>query len=274
MDWSFLTGLGTIILAIATILYVTQSRLQTQALMKQVNLQIGQQIPRLFIKRVDFEPNSLKIEIQNAGNTPAYWVGLETMFFVIGQRLYSDQHGDNEISWGESVKLREEGKTIFSKYFWIGPDRPKLRFENREVDAGNAVSFLSPQGVSVYFPPNSVVQTETRPIFLISWRGDQGLRSYKGFDYNEFREFLLSNSIRAAAVVMSLVCKDTGETVHGQGYVASFVVRPDLDHSLVDSGRNSQRFDFIPLSHEEQLSGNSWIPNDHYQNTYSNWHVF
>lgn len=272
MDWNFLTGLGTLILAIATILYVTQSRLQTQVLMKQVNLQIGQQIPRLFIRQVTFEANSLKMEIQNAGSTPAYWVGLETRFFVIGQRLYSDQHSDNEINWGEAVKLHEQGNTIYSKYFWTGPT--KLRFENKEVDADTAVSFLSPQGVSVYFPPNSVVLTETRPMFLVSWKGDQGLPASKGFEYNEFREFLLSNNIRAVAVVMSLMCKDAGETVHGQGYVASFVVRTDLDHSLVESSKNSHRFDFIPLSHEEQLSGNSWTRYDDYRNTFSNWHVF
>lgn len=272
MDWSFLGGLGTIILAIATILYVNQSRLQTQVLMKQVNMQIGQQIPHLTIRQLTVEPNSVKMEIQNTANAPAYWVGLETKFYVIGQRLYRDQHSDNEISWGESIKLREEGKTIFYKYYWTGPT--KLKFENREVDADNAVSFLSPQGISGYFPPNSTVQVETRPMFLISWKGDQGLRTYQGFEYDKFREFLLSNNIRAAAVVMTLVCKDTAETVHSQGYAASFVVRTDLDHSLADSGKNSQRFDFIPLSHEERLSGDSWTRYDDYRNSYSNWHVF
>jgi len=274
MDWSFLAGIGTIALAIATFLFVYQSRRQTQVLFRQLNLQTGQQIPRLFIRQVDFERNSIKINIQNAANIPASWVGLETRFFVVGQRLYADQTGDNEISWGEAVRLRDEGKTIYAKYYWLGPDLQKLRFENREVHADAAVSFFSPPGVSVYFPPNSTIQVETTPIFTISWKGEDGLPSYQGFDYNEFRNFLLSNNVRAAAIVMELLCKDTAEMVHSQGPIASFAVRTDLDRSLVDSSKNTQRFDFIPLSHAEMLSEKSWTPYDHYRNTYSSWHVF
>jgi hypothetical protein len=272
MDWNFLVGIGTIILALATILYVYQSRLQTQILTKQINLLTGQQIPRLFIKQIDFEANSLKLEIQNITNVPAFWMGLETNFYVIGQRLYPNQNSDTEISWGEAVKLRDEGKTIYEKYFWSG--QTKLKFQDKEVDTDTAISFFSPQGASVYLPPNSTIQVTSRPIFLVSWKENQGLKSYKGFEYSEFREFLLYNNIRAAAIVLTLTCKDSAEIEHSQGYAASFVLRTDLDHSLIDSSKNTRRFDFIPLSHDERLSGDSWTPNDSYNNTFSNWHVF
>ena len=274
MDWNFLVGIGTIILAIATFLYVNQSRIQTKILAKQVNLQTGQQIPRLLTSQLHFDTNSIKINIENATNVPAYWVGLETRFFIIEQKLYPDQQSDTEISWGEAVKLRDEGKIIYGKYFWSGNNKLKLKFQNRDVNPDAATSFFSPQGVSVYFPPHSTIQCETRPIFVISWKGEQGLLQYQGFDYKEFREFLLDNNIRAVAIVMTLLCKDAGEMMHSQGYVASFVVRTDLDRSLVESSVNSRRFDFIPLSHEERLSGDSWTPGENYQNTYSSWHVF
>jgi hypothetical protein len=274
MDWSFLVGIGTIVLAVATLLYVDQSRRQTQIILRQLNLQTGQQIPRLFIKRVDFEKDSVKIDIQNATNVPASWVGLETEFFIVGQRLYADQAGENEIGWGEAIRLRDQGKTIYGKYYSLHLDLPKLRFENREVHAAAAVSFFSPQGVSVHFPPNSTIQVETKPIFAVSCEGEEGFPSYRRFEYNEFRDFLLSNNVRAAAVVMQLRCKDSAEMVHNQGPVASFAVRTDLDRSLVDSSKNTQHFDFIPLSHVEQLSAKSWTPYRDYANTFSNWHIF
>ena len=99
IDWNFLVGIGTIILAIATFLYVNQSRIQTKILAKQVNLQTGQQIPRLLTSQLHFDTNSIKINIENATNVPAYWVGLETRFFIIEQKLYPDQQSDTEISW-------------------------------------------------------------------------------------------------------------------------------------------------------------------------------
>lgn len=261
-------------MAIAAFLSVNQNRRQTQVILRQLNLQTGQQIPRLFINQVGFRLDSVEIEIQNAADVPATSVGLETRFFVIGQHLYADQKGDNEISWGEAIRLHDQGKSVYSKYYWTGPENPKLKFENREINPSAAVSFFSPQGVSVYFPLRTTIRTSTRPIFLISWKGDQGLPSYKGFEYSEFRDFLLSNNIRAVAVVMSLLCKDAAEAVHHQGTVTSFAIRTHLDRSLVESSKNAQHFDFIPLAPPEWLSENSWIPHESYQNIRSNWHVF
>lgn len=269
-----MVGIGTIILAVATLLYVDQSRRQTQIILRQLNMQTGQQIPRLFIKRVDFEKDSVKIDIQNATDVPASWVGLETRFFIVRQRLYADQAGKNEIDWGEAIRLRDQGKTIYGKYYPLHPNSPKLRFENREVHADAAVSFFSPQGVSVHFPANSTIQVETRPIFAVSYEGEEGFPLHRGFEYNEFRDFLLSNNVRAVAVVMQLLCKDFAEMIHNQGPVASFAVRTDLDQSLLDSSKNTEHFDFIPLSHVEQLSAKSWTPYADYANTFSNWHIF
>jgi len=274
MDWNFLVGVGTIVLAIATLMLVIQNSRQVGVMLKQLNMQIGQQIPHLFIKQVDFQPDSVEIEVQNATDVPANSVGLETRFFVIGQHLYADQKGDNEISWGEAIRLHDRGETIYSKYYWTGPENPKLKFENREVNPSAVVSFFSPQGVSVYFPPRTTMRIATKPMFLISWKGDQGLPSYRWFEYSEFRDFLLSNDIRAVAVVMSLLCKDAAEVVHHQGTVASFSIRTDLDRSLVESSRNVQRFDFIAPAPTEWLSEDSRIPGEMYQNIRSNWHVF
>ena len=224
MDWSILVGVGTIILAIATILYVNQSRLQTQILAKQINLQTGQQIPHLFTKEVEFREDAIQIEVQNATNVAAYWVGLETRFYIIKQELSSDKDGNDKINWGEAIKLKEQGKTIYSKYFWLGPNVPVLRYQNSIVKPDAATSFFSPQGVSVYFPPNTTIKIQSKPMFLISLESNQGLNSYQGFDFNEFREFLLDNNIGEAAVVMSLLSKDAAEIVHHQGNIASFIV--------------------------------------------------
>ena len=274
MDWTFLVAVGTVVLAIVTLLLVIQYRRQVDVMLKQLNMQIGQQIPRLFIKQVDFRPDSVEIEVQNSGDVPATSVGLETCFFIIGQHLYADQKSDNEISWGEAIRMRDRGETVYSKYYWIGPESTKLKFENREVNPSAVVSFFSPQGASVYFPPRTTMRIATKPAFLISWKGDQGLLSYRWFDYTEFRDFLLSNDIRAVAVVMSLLCKDAAEAVHHQGTVASFAIRTDLDRSLVESSQNAQRFDFIALSPTEWLSEDSRIPAEMYRNIRSHWHVF
>jgi len=274
INWNILVGVGTIVLAIATLLLVIQNRRQVDVMLKQVNMQIGQQIPHLFIKQVDFRPDSVEIEVQNAGDVPATSVGLETQFFVIGQHLYADQEGDTEISWGEAIRWRDQGKTVYSKYYWTGPENPKLKFENREVNSSAVVSFFSPQGVSVYFPPRTTMRITTKPMFGISRRTDQGLASCRWFEYSEFRDFLLSNDIRAVAVVMSLLCKDAAEAVHHQGTVASFAIRTDLDRSLVESSQNTQRFDFIALAPTEWLSEDSRITGEMYRNLRSNWHVF
>ena len=273
IDWNFLVAAGTVVLAIVTLLLVIQYRRQVDVMLKQLNMQIGQQIPHLFIKQVDFQPDSVEIEVQNATDAPATSVGLETRFFTIGQHLYADQEDHKEISWGEAIRLRNQGQTVYSKYYWTGPGNPKLKFENKEVDPSAVVSFFSPQGVSVYFPPRTTVRIATKPAFAISWKDDQGLLSYRWFQYSEFRDLLLSNDIRAVAVVMSLLCKDAAEVVHHQGTVASFAIRTDLDQSLVESSRNVQRFDFVALAPTEWLSEDSRISAEMYGNIRSNWHV-
>jgi hypothetical protein len=48
IDWTFLVGIGTIILALATLALVVQSRRQVHALLHQLNIQIGQQIPYVY----------------------------------------------------------------------------------------------------------------------------------------------------------------------------------------------------------------------------------
>ena len=273
IDWNLLLGLATIVLAAATLLLVIQYRRQVDIMLKQVNMQIGQQIPRLFIKQVDFRQDSVEIEVQNPGEVPATSVGLETKFFVIGQHLYSDEEGNNEINWGEAIRMRDRGETVYSKYYWTGPGNPELQFEGREVEPSAIVSFFSPQGVSVYFPPRTTMLITTKPMFGISLKSDQGLFAARWFDYAEFRDFLLSNDIKAVAVVMSLLCKDAAETVHHQGTVASFAIRTDLDRSLVESSRNAERFDFIALAPTEWLSEDSRITGEMYRNIRSSWHV-
>jgi hypothetical protein len=275
MDWGFLVGIGTIILATATIWSVYVNQKQNAVLFKQINLQLGQQIPYIFIDNVEFSKHTIKLFIRNVTSVSAFWLGLDTHFLIIGQKLYASKDSKNEIGWGEAIKIRDEGKTYYSKYYWYGPNSPKLMFENHQVEPSSVVSFFSPQGVSVILPPtDATICIETTPKFVVSWKNEQGLISYKGFEYDDFRDFLLNNNIRAVAVVMDLVCKDAAEIVHNQGSVASFVVRTDLDKSLSDSSKNSQRFDFIPLSHKESLSEKSWTPYEHYKNTYSNWHIF
>jgi hypothetical protein len=273
MDWSFLVALGTVVLALVTLLLVIQYRRQVDVMSKQLNMQIGQQIPRLFIKQVNFRPDSVEIEVQNAGDAPAMSVGLETRFFVVGQHLYADQEGHKEINWGEAVRIHDQGQTVYSKYYWTGPGTPRLRLEGKEIEPSAVVSFFSPQGVSAYFPSRTTICITTKPMFGISWRGDQGLASSRWFEYGEFRNFLLSNDIRAVAVIMSLLCKDAAEEVHHQGTVASFAIRTDLDRSLVESSRNAQRFDFIALAPTEWLSEDSRITVEMYHNIRSHWHV-
>lgn len=82
----------------------------------------------------------------------------------------------------------------------------------------------------------------------------------------------MKNNIRSVAVTMDLLCKDAGEMVHHQGNVASFVIRTDLDKSLLDSSRNAQRFDFIAVPPIEMLSGESWTLSEHYLDSHSQWH--
>ena len=274
MDWNLLVGIGTIVLATATLLLVFQSRRQADFMLKQLNMQIGRQIPRLLVRAVNIQGDSVDIKVQNTTDFPALSVGLETQYFAVAQRLYSDQEGHNEINWGEAIKLRDRGVTVYARYNWAGPATPKLRFEGREVEPSAAVSFFSPQGVSVHFPPNTTMWISTKPVFLISCKGDQGLPSYRWFGFADFRDFLLSNEIRAVAVVMSLLCKDAAEIVHHQGTVASFAIRTDLDGSLLESSENAQRFDFIALSPVESISEDSRMPGHMYRSTYSHWHVF
>jgi len=274
LDWSALVAVGTLALAIATFMAVYQGRKQLQTLSRQVNLQIGQQIPHLFMKQVIFEEDIVKLDIENATNAPAYWVGLETEFFLVRERYYDAQHNGREISWGEVVKLREDGKTVYGKYYpLVGHECPKLVHEGKEVKPGTGISFCAPEGVSVYFPPKATAQVKTTPRFVVYLTEKEGW-SWMGFEYGTFRDFLLKNSIDTVAVSMSLIWKDAGETVLGQTYVASFVIRTALDKSLAESSRHAQRFDFLALSHQQLLSDRMWITGEDYRNTYSGWHVF
>lgn len=150
IDWNFLVGIGTVILAAVTAIYVNQSRKQTKILLKQLDLQIGMQIPRLSVQKIEFKPKSIKISIKNVTNYPAFEVGLDTSFYVIRQRLFSDKSSESEITWGEAVKLQEQGQTIYSKYYPIFPEKSqKLVHENKEVHSASTISFFSPNGISV-----------------------------------------------------------------------------------------------------------------------------
>jgi hypothetical protein len=274
LDWNALVAVGTLVLAIATFTAVYQGRKQLQMLSRQLNLQTGQQVPHLFIKQVTFEEDIVKLDIENATNVPACWAGLETRFFLVRRQYYDAQRNGHEITWGEAVKLREKGQTVYGKYYLLALNEgPKLVHEGKEVKPETAISFFAPQGVSVYFPPKATVQVKTTPRFAVSFT-EKDRRTWMGFEYGTLRDFLLKNNIDEVAVSMSLVCKNAGEMVFGQGYVASFVIRTVSDKSLADSSRNAQRFDFLPLSHQDYLSDGKWTTDEQYRNTYSTWHVF
>jgi hypothetical protein len=274
LNWDVLVAVGTLLLATATFLAVYQGRRQVQMLYRQLNLQTAQQIPHLFIKQVTFEKDAVKLDIENATDAPALWTGLVTRFFFINERYFDAQRGGHEISWGQAVKLKEEGKTVYGKYYLPAPNKwPKLVYNGKEVRQEAAVSFFAPQGVSTYFPPKTTIQVKTAPRFAISW-AEKDRQAGKGFEYGAFREFLLENNIDEVAVSMSLICKDAAEKPLGQADVASFVIKTASDKSLADSSAHAQRFDFLPLSHQEYLSDKIWVTEESYYNTYSNWHIF
>ncbi len=273
MDWNFLVALGTIGLAVAAFVSMNQGRKQTQAILRQLNLTIGQQTPYLFIKSVSFEHDSVSLEIENATNVPAFWVGLVTRFFFVCERYYDSPSGDHEVGWGEAVKLRDQDKIVYSKYYSPAPDRwPKLIHDDKAVVPDASVSFFDPQGVSVHFPPKSIVQVKSLLRFVVSWPGKDGPSS-QAFEYGAFRDFLLKNNVDQVAISVSLICKNAEELPLGQGYVTSFILRTSSDKSLSDSSKNAQRFDFLPLSHAEYLSAKFWITYEQYCSTYSRWHI-
>jgi hypothetical protein len=274
MSWDWLVALGTILLAIVTFMSVMQGRKQMQILLKQVNLQVGQQIPHLFIKEVTFEGDSVKIDVENATNVPAFELGLETRFHLIRQSYSDAANGGREITWGEAIKLREAGKIVYGKYLLLPPhELPKLVYDYREVKSETAVTFFAPQGVSKYFPPKSTIQVSTIPRFAISWMEKDNPR-WQGFEFTRFRDFLLKNNIDKVAVSMMLVCKDASEKPVAQGYVTSFFINTESDKSLEDSSKSKQKFDFLPLSQLDFLSDEFWIPEEMYDKMHSNWHIF
>jgi len=275
MDWNGFVAVGTMLLAIATFMSVYQGRKQMQVISKQLNLQKGQQIPHMFIKNVVFEGDTVKFDVENATDVAAYWTGLETSFFLVRLQYYDGPDNGHEINWGQAIKMKEEGKVPYGKYYWLGSDASKLTYEGKEVKPGSAVSFFDPQGVRDFLPAKSNVQISTTPRFLITWRekGDQ-FPSTVGFEYSLLREFLLKNNITEVAVSMSLICKDSAETTVDQGYVTSFIINTSSDKCLADSAKHVRRFDFLPISRFDRLSNRFWIPEEEYHNTYSNWHIF
>ena len=277
MDWNIFANMsvavGTIVLAIASFVSNDLSRRQNQAILRQLNLQTGQQIPHLFIRKVTFEDNAIKIDVENATNVPAYWLALSTNYYIVREKYYSDEKGDCEINFGESVKLHEEGKTVYMKYSSIiCNSQPKLKHGDMEVQINSAVSFFDPQGVSQYLPPKTNIQIKTTPRFAISWRENDS-QVYAGFDFSEFRSFLLKNNIFTVAVTMGLICKDSAEMEHYQGEVARFAIRPSSDKTLAESGINPQNFDFIAVPFLETFDEKSWILTDTYDNVHSGWNV-
>ena len=130
MSWDWLVALGTLLLATATFMSVYQGRRQIQTLLQQLNLQIGQQIPHLFIKKVMFEGNTVKLDIENATSAPAFWLGLETRFHLIRLQYRDAANGGCVIPWGEAIKLKEEGKTVYGKYVLMLSDEwPNLIYK-------------------------------------------------------------------------------------------------------------------------------------------------
>lgn len=274
MDWQGLLAVGTILLAIAALVSISIGRRQNQVILRQLSLQTGQQIPHLFIREVKFEDDTININIENATNVPAYWLGLSTNYYLVNERYSSDSEGKNEINRGESVKLHEEGKTVYMKYYpIIGSVVPKLKYEGKEAQINSAVSFFDPQGVSQYLPASTNIWVKAVPRFAISWKEKDVIQAYRGFAFNEFRSFLLKNNIFAVAVTMDLICKDSAEMQHNQGEVASFAILAGSDKTLAESGKRQQHFDFIAVPFFEMLSKDSWILTDTYLNTYSGWNV-
>lgn len=273
MDWDGYVALATLLLAIGTFMSVYQSRKQSQAIIRQLKLQIGQQIPHIFVRNVTFESNSLTLDIENATDTPAFRLGLSTSYFPVLEKYYADKDGKQEINWGETVKLREDGKTVYMKYYSTGlNNRPKLNYDGQEVQSDSAVSFFAPQGVSQYLPPKTNIQVKTTPRFAVSWQ-DKESSSFQGFAFDEFRNFLLKNNIHAVAVVMYLICRDSAEMTHTQGEIARFAIVTSTDKTLADSGKNPQHFEFLAVPFLDSLGENSYISGDTYRDVHSGWNV-
>ena len=165
MDWNGLVAVGTMLLAIATFMSVYQGRKQMQVISKQLNLQKGQQIPHMFIKKVVFEGDTVKLDVENATDVAAYWTGLETSFFLVRLQYYDGPDNGHEINRGEAIRMKEEGKIPYGKYYSLGPEASKLTYEGKEVKPGSAVSFFDPQGVSVFLPLNRTSKSVLHPGF-------------------------------------------------------------------------------------------------------------
>lgn len=258
-------SIGTLVLAVAALWGLKQTRNQQRIISRQLDIQQSQLRPNVQIKSFNFNGNMLNISIENVSTVAAYWVGVLTRFYLIYPQYFDSQESHEQLSRTRVEQMMSEKKQLFVKYQLFAPSKqPKLTHDSHIVSPAEAVVFAGND-----LPGAIILSRETRsikvePMFYVSTGSMLGIAG-NGFNFTDLKAFLLQHDITWIAFSFELIFKDVTEDIIRSEWITKFAFNMSVSSSLADAASHSNPVFFLPLSASEIQAKSRFLPGDSYR---------
>lgn len=260
---AFAVAIGTVILAIVTYKALVEGRKQLSVLRTQTVISRSQLDPYLLVRDFNFKGDKLFIDIENIGRGHATWLSLRIWFHPCTPRYYADKEGKVPLTKEQTLHL---GKTQGWALGKFEASQETLRYrEWKSAIPVQTFSFLGNKelGDVAVLLEGARQQFEVEPYSGIK-RARARYPEWKGWKFDEFRQFLAENKVGFVALEFQLACKDSVENIIPGVPLCKFVMDPVNHKSLEEAFNAKISFDFFPLTLEEVARKGGFMPSGMY----------
>ena len=232
---------GIAISAYNTLLFFKVSRAQSQLMQTQTLLQRSQVYPHLNIEEASMNQNTIRLNIKSMSEAPAFELGLLVDFEPCSAFGGGHWQFVNRVAFGKNSGVSEEDSEMKEGY-----------------SSAVVIPLKNDEGkCRLYGRLEGIYKAEPSFMFKNTKNVEEGIVN-RVDDYNRLKKRLLTQGIRFAAVMTSLVYKDVSETIVEYEHIKDFVADLQKHNTLEDAWKESIPFHDKAVDYEE-------IPHEDYQ---------
>lgn len=256
-------ALGTLYLALIAKRSLQEGRRQLKILSSQTEIFRSQQDPFLKVNTFRFEGDKLLLDVENIGNGPATWVGVETWFEPTFPRTFADEDSTVPISAGEAASKVGKGEKVWSRFEMDTKTRLHYKDWKKTKPTSVVTLLLNKRIGDAILAAEERGQFEIQPLFEI--KNEVKMGSMKASKFDELREILIDNNIRFAALHFTTACKNSVlNNCYGESF-CRFVVDLKRHSTLEEAYQSRYDFNFVTVGPREITKQLGWLDGELYR---------
>ena len=249
-------------MAIAAFWTIRQYGKQLKVLVQQNLTQRTQRYPILYLGKFEFVENAMKVEVENIGDAPATFVGLETRFHAANTHLNDGPTADsNRITEAQARDMAAKGRTIYQS---VDLETKPLKCEEGDARPAGVVLFLvNKQRANAMLIPKEKQEYFLDPLFLVKSTDKMGW--WKTLTFIDAVALLRQNGFPYMSVSISLVGKTLAEERLRSEGITRFLVNLEEDKNLEQAFHKQKKPYFYPVAITETIR-RGWMESELYDN--------